>query len=127
MVVVKWFVLKCDKKAPDFERIVNNVLSLEIVLVTALESKDAACTCPLWTSWSPLPIVVEVSPTSEVGTPMRRSYVVRMRWMVIYGYGVPGGALNLNSTNYPDRGHNGNPPLQRKIPMVEPGIESGTS
>jgi hypothetical protein len=21
-----------------------------------------------------------------------------MRWMVIYGYGVPGGALNLNST-----------------------------
>jgi hypothetical protein len=25
---------------------------------------------------------------------MRLSYVVLMRWMVIYGYGVPGGALN---------------------------------
>jgi hypothetical protein len=34
-------------------------------------------------------------PTSEVGTPMRRSYVVPMRWMVIYGYEVPRGALNL--------------------------------
>jgi hypothetical protein len=28
---------------------------------------------------------------------MRRSYVVPMRWMVIYGYEVPGGALNLTS------------------------------
>jgi hypothetical protein len=27
-----------------------------------------------------------------------------MRWMVIYEYRVPGGALNLNSTNYPDHG-----------------------
>jgi hypothetical protein len=26
---------------------------------------------------------------------MRRGYVVLMRWMVIYGYGVLGGALNL--------------------------------
>jgi hypothetical protein len=32
---------------------------------------------------------------------MRRSYVVAMRWMVIYEYGVPGGALNLNSTKLP--------------------------
>jgi hypothetical protein len=53
---------------------------------------------------------------------MRRSYVVPMRWMVIYEYGVPGGALNLNSTNYPDHGHH-----QGKIPMVDPGIEPGTS
>jgi hypothetical protein len=45
-----------------------------------------------------------------------------MRWMVIYEYGVPGGALNLNSTNYPDHGHHGNFPLQGKIPMVELGI-----
>jgi hypothetical protein len=37
-------------------------------------------------------VVAEVYPTSEVGTPMRRGYVVPMRWMVIYGYGVPGGA-----------------------------------
>jgi hypothetical protein len=50
-----------------------------------------------------------------------------MRWMVIYDYGVPGGALNLNSTNYPDHGHHGDPPYQGKIPMVEPGIEPRTS
>jgi hypothetical protein len=29
---------------------------------------------------------------------MRRSYVVLMRWMVIYEYEVPGGALNLSYT-----------------------------
>jgi hypothetical protein len=29
---------------------------------------------------------------------MRRSYVVPMRWMVIYEYEVPGGALNLSSS-----------------------------
>jgi hypothetical protein len=50
-----------------------------------------------------------------------------MRWMVIYEYEVPGGALNLNSTNYPDHGYHVNLPLQGKIPMVEPGIESETS
>jgi hypothetical protein len=32
---------------------------------------------------------------------MGRSYVVPMRWMVIYEYEVPGGALNLNSTRLP--------------------------
>jgi hypothetical protein len=32
---------------------------------------------------------------------MRCSYVVPMRWMVIYGYEIPGGALNLNSTKLP--------------------------
>jgi hypothetical protein len=32
---------------------------------------------------------------------MRRSYVVQMRWMVIYEYEVPGGALNLSSTKLP--------------------------
>jgi hypothetical protein len=32
---------------------------------------------------------------------MRHSYVVPMRWMVIYDYEVPGGALNLNSTKLP--------------------------
>jgi hypothetical protein len=32
---------------------------------------------------------------------MRRSYVVPLRWMVIYEYEVPGGALNLNSTKLP--------------------------
>jgi hypothetical protein len=29
-------------------------------------------------------------------------------------YGVPGGALNLNSTNYPDHDHHGDPPLSGK-------------
>jgi hypothetical protein len=29
---------------------------------------------------------------------MRCSYVVLVRWMVIYGYEVPEGALNLSST-----------------------------
>jgi hypothetical protein len=43
-------------------------------------------------------------------------YVVTMRWMVIYEYGVPGGALNLNPTNYPDHGHHGDPPLSGKNP-----------
>jgi hypothetical protein len=46
---------------------------------------------------------------------MRLSYVVPMRWMVIYEYEVPGGTLNLNL------------PLQGNIPMAEPGIEPGTS
>jgi hypothetical protein len=32
---------------------------------------------------------------------MRRSYVVPMRWTVIYEYEVPGGALNLNYTKLP--------------------------
>jgi hypothetical protein len=39
-----------------------------------------------------------------------------MRWMVIYEYELPGGALNLNSTNYPDHGHHGNPPLSGNNP-----------
>jgi hypothetical protein len=38
---------------------------------------------------------------SKFGTPMRRSYVVPMRWMVICEYEVPRGALNLNSTKLP--------------------------
>jgi hypothetical protein len=48
-----------------------------------------------------------------------------MRWMVIYEYGVPGGALNLNSTNYPDHGHL--LPYQGKISMVELGIKPRNS
>jgi hypothetical protein len=47
---------------------------------------------------------------------MRRGYVVSMRWMVIYEYAVPGGALNLNSTNYRDHDHHGDPPLSGKNP-----------
>jgi hypothetical protein len=47
---------------------------------------------------------------------MRRGYVVPMRWMVIYEYGIPGGALNLNCTKYPDHGHHMDPPLSGKNP-----------
>jgi hypothetical protein len=43
--------------------------------------------------------------------------------MVIYGYEVPGGALNVSSTNYPDHGSS----PSGKILMIEPGIEPGTS
>jgi hypothetical protein len=49
----------------------------------------------------PLPVVADVQPTSEVGMPMRRSYVVPMIWVVIYVYEVPGGALNLGSIKLP--------------------------
>jgi hypothetical protein len=35
--------------------------------------------------------------------------------------------LKTKSTNYPVHGHHGDPPPTRKIPMVEPGIEPGTS
>jgi hypothetical protein len=41
--------------------------------------------------------------------------------------GVPGGALNLNSTGYPDHGRYGDLSLQGKIPTAEPAIEPGTS
>jgi hypothetical protein len=58
---------------------------------------------------------------------MRRRYVVPMRWMVICEYEVPGGALNLKSTNYPDHGRHGDLPFQGKFSMAEPGIEPGTS
>jgi hypothetical protein len=56
---------------------------------------------------------------------MKPSYVVPMRWMVIYEYEVPGGALKV-LLSYPDHGHHGNLPLQGKISMVEPGIKPGT-
>ena len=35
--------------------------------------------------------------------------------------------LKSNSTTYPDHGHDGDPIPTRKIPMVEPEIEPGTS
>jgi hypothetical protein len=41
--------------------------------------------------------------------------------MVIYEYGVPGGTLKLNSTNYPDHGHHGDPPLTVKDPHGKAG------
>jgi hypothetical protein len=56
---------------------------------------------------------------------MRYSYVVPMKWMVIFEYEVAGGALNLNSTKLPRPGHHGDLPLQGKILMAEPGSNSG--
>jgi hypothetical protein len=53
--------------------------------------------------------------------PMRHSYVVPMKWMMMYEYGVPGGALNLNSTNYPDHGSHRDPPLSGKNPHGRAG------
>ena len=35
--------------------------------------------------------------------------------------------LKSRSNNYPDHGHHGDPPPTRKIPIVEPGIEPGSS
>ena len=59
---------------------------------------------------------------------MRRSYVVPMVWGVIYigRWGARRG-LKSKSTNYPDHGRHRDPPPTRKIPMVEPVIEPGTS
>jgi hypothetical protein len=45
----------------------------------------------------------------------------------IYERGVPGGALKLNSTSYPEHGRYGDLTIQGKIPTAEPGIEPGTS
>jgi hypothetical protein len=73
------------------------------------------------------PVVAEMQPTSEAGTPMRRAYVFPMRWMVIYEYGVPGGSLNLYSTNFPDHGHHGNPLLSGKNPHGRAGNRTRTS
>jgi hypothetical protein len=50
-----------------------------------------------------------------------------MRWIVIYEYDVPGGALTEVLLNYPGHVHHGNLPFERKIPMVEMGIEPETS
>jgi hypothetical protein len=45
---------------------------------------------------------------------MGRSYAAPVIWMVIYERGVPGEALSLKSTNYPDQGHHGDRPLRVK-------------
>jgi hypothetical protein len=52
---------------------------------------------------------------------MRRIYVAPMRWMVIYEYEVPGGALNLNSTKLPRSWSPSGSSLSRKIPYGRAG------
>jgi hypothetical protein len=54
---------------------------------------------------------------------MRRSYVAPMMRVVIQEDGVPGGPLNLNSTNLPRPWSPWESSPSGKIPTVEPGIE----
>jgi hypothetical protein len=54
---------------------------------------------------------------------MRHGYIVLMRWMMIYEYGVPGGAFLTTQT----MATIGVLPYQGNIPMVEPGIKPRTS
>jgi hypothetical protein len=42
----------------------------------------------------------------------------------IYEYGIPGGALNLNSTNYPGHGPHGDPPLSGNNPHGRGGNQT---
>ena len=58
---------------------------------------------------------------------MRRGYVAPV--IYIYEDEVPGWTLKSKSKsiNHPDHDHHGDLPLPGKIPMVEPGIEPGTS
>ena len=58
---------------------------------------------------------------------MSRSYVVPMVRVVIEEDVVPGGALNINSTNLPRPWSPRESSPSRKIPTVEPEIEPGTS
>jgi hypothetical protein len=52
---------------------------------------------------------------------MRRSYVVPMRWMVIYEYEVAGGTLNLSSTKLPKPCSPWESSPSRKNPHVRTG------
>jgi len=58
---------------------------------------------------------------------MRRGYVVPMMWVVIWEDVVPGGPLNLNSTNLPRPWSSRESSPSGKFPTVESGIEPGTS
>jgi hypothetical protein len=49
----------------------------------------------IYTSCSPLLVVAEVSPTSEIGAPIGHSFVAPVMWVMICMTGVPGGALTL--------------------------------
>jgi hypothetical protein len=80
-----------------------------------------ATKCPSWNSCFPPPdcgwMVTDFWSLDAHET----VYVVRMRWIVIYGYGLQGGALKLNSTNYAEHGHHANPPLSRNNPHGRTG------
>ena len=64
----------------------------------------------------------------RLGRPWGAVTLSRWRvWVVIEGDVVPGGALNLNSTNLPRPWSPRESSPSRKIPSVEPGNEPGTS
>jgi hypothetical protein len=71
--------------------------------------------------------VVSPPGSFEVGTPIRRLLCSDYVSDGMYERGVPGGALNLNSTGYPDHGHYRDLSLQGKIPKAEPGIDPRSS
>jgi hypothetical protein len=78
-------------------------------------SSPNATTCPSWTSWCPFLLWPKCNRLVRLGSPWGAVTLSRWGgWWYIYEYEVPGGALNLNSTNYPDLGHHGNPPLSGK-------------
>jgi hypothetical protein len=52
---------------------------------------------------------------------IRRSYVVPIRWMVMYEYEVPGGTLNVSSTKLPWTWSPWESSLSRKNPYVRTG------
>jgi hypothetical protein len=58
---------------------------------------------------------------------MRRSYVVPISWIAIYEYEGTGGTLNLSATKLPRPWSPWESSPSRKNPLVEPGIEPGTS
>jgi hypothetical protein len=87
----------------------------------------SATTCSSELSGLPSWLWLKCNRLLRLGRP--RGAVTLSRWCVwwyIGGWNTRRG-LKSKSTNYPDHGHHGDPLLQEKIPMVEPGIEPGTS
>ena len=78
-------------------------------------------------SWSPSWLWRKCNRLLRLGRPW--GAVTLSRWCERWYIGRWGAkrGLKCRSTNYPDHGHHGHPPPTRKIPMVEPGIEPGTS
>ena len=86
-----------------------------------------ATTCPLWTSLSSVLGRQECDRLLRLERSWCAFTLSRWWWVVIEEDVVPGGALNLKSTNLPRPWPQGESSPSRKIPTVEPGIETGTS
>ena len=72
MMMMLMMIMVCFFRRPN----IANSKHTEIHVYTHIF--PTATTCPLWTSWSSLLDMAGVKPTSEVWTPMRRSYVAPM-------------------------------------------------